>query len=493
LNDYEDHLKIANTCLTNYSDKDSYDARKKSILALLNNEKLCKKYIPGPIHTFKTAMKQYDALMLKLKGHLCLLSTMKDESIDMHYDIDQMYDIFNTCSIYIKSFIIKINFNLVMKELMYVSSFRYKPDETLFVDIGSFINRLDFRSLLQKLPEIDSFDEQKQYIRNILINHEYIVNDSNKQIMHNVSSDKYYASLDEYNILLYNMGLSFEKYDPIIIIDVRSLITKLINNIEENKQNLLLECVTVPEIGGHMLKHINPCLHNTDICVEAILNDINATHYVRSDLLTYELCLKIVKRKGLFLQYVPIELQTYDLCIDALTQNGMAIEFVYDGIYTNDTDKRQKIYHTAIKQCPNQIINVPKSIITHEMIMDAVKQNGMLLADVPQECQTTDICLEAIKQNGNAIKYVKKYIQKRIPIESDYYAKLLGYDISVTDMHKHIKKPWIRTPEKNSLIPTHRVVFENFQTYEMANIAVRYNKDNIIHIIPELHQSIISN
>ena len=217
LNDYNDHLKIANMCLTNYSDEDSYDARKKSILALLNNEKLCKKYIPGPIHTLKTIMKQYDTLMLKLKGHLCLLSTIanshrfnlvmtellnkqisKQSDIDklshMHSDRDQMYEIFNTCSIDIKSFIIKINFNLVMKELIYISSFRNQSDEILFVDIGSFINRLDFRSLMQKLPEIESFEDQKQYMCNILINH---MNNINYDILHYDEKTKSYPYTTE--------------------------------------------------------------------------------------------------------------------------------------------------------------------------------------------------------------------------------------------------------------------------------------------------------
>jgi hypothetical protein len=119
----------------------------------------------------------------------------------------------------------------------------------------------------------------------------------------------------------------------------------------------------------------------TDICIEAIKQNIHIFHDLPAGDKTFEVCMAAVKHYSLLIQYVDNKMPRYaEICLEAVKHiNFNDIQWIMQFIDLN--------------------------IEGMELIcLEAVKKNGMILKNIKN--QTKDICYEAVKQNPHALQFV---------------------------------------------------------------------------------------
>ncbi|MDR2580089.1 MAG: DUF4116 domain-containing protein [Fibromonadaceae bacterium] len=102
------------------------------------------------------------------------------------------------------------------------------------------------------------------------------------------------------------------------------------------------------------------------------------------DLVSKQVYMESVSKRGLSLEFVPEKFKTADLCMVAVLENGAALAFV------------------------------PESVMTEEICLAAVKNNGNVLKHVPEKFKTLEVCLAAVKDTSYAIDFVPENLREEV-------------------------------------------------------------------------------
>lgn len=188
-----------------------------------------------------------------------------------------------------------------------------------------------------------------------------------------------------------------------------------------------------------------PKANQTPQVVEFVVsNDGTALAYVSKKLITDSLCKMAIQQNGLALEYVPVNYITAEICDLAVSENGLAIKYVpekfitsvlaykavrfyylptfhYPGytpkVRTDDIEQGRKQGARLGESCKYPISYVPLSLLTEQLIFEAVKYSPNSLRDVPQRMITKEIALTAVTIDGMALCYIPKNVISNKMIE----------------------------------------------------------------------------
>jgi hypothetical protein len=198
------------------------------------------------------------------------------------------------------------------------------------------------------------------------------------------------------------------------------------------------------------------------ILIELLSIDGLLLKYVKDQ--TERICISAVKSRGYALQYVIN--QTYDICMESVKENGRALQFVHD---KND-----------------------------DIILEALKTTYDALKYVNEDEQTLDICLKSLEySNGSSFPYIHdktdEILNKTCEMSPIYVLRCKNTP------NEFIEKALLKDPRliylteyRNDIICKHVVshdgmllkyMNEDYQTFELCEIAVRNNPNAIKFVI----------
>ena len=192
--------------------------------------------------------------------------------------------------------------------------------------------------------------------------------------------------------------------------------------------------------------------------------------YLPDELKTPELCRIAVKSRGDALAYVPENLKTEKLCRIAVKKSGDALAYVPENL------KTAALCEMALNNSPYALLHIPCKFLNNKLFKIAIigrngQSRGYMLKYIPDEFKTQELCDLAIQSMVGAIKYVPfqymtndmcktvvtrfsytHYLDHNGTLCGGGYGRLLQY------------------------IPAEK------QTFEICDIAVKDDKDNIKYV-----------
>lgn len=141
---------------------------------------------------------------------------------------------------------------------------------------------------------------------------------------------------------------------------------------------------------------------------------------------SYEICLKLVKDRGLNIMYVPIEILSQELCDIATDSDPTILKHLPDefktpeicekvagkyGMYLQFVAEKYKTFllcTNAFRSNPASMKYIPEKYINPNMYSLAVKADWSILQMVPDEFKTYEMCMSALKDYSciNAIDHI---------------------------------------------------------------------------------------
>jgi hypothetical protein len=173
-------------------------------------------------------------------------------------------------------------------------------------------------------------------------------------------------------------------------------------------------CQAAVEQHGAALQHVKP-EYADSLAARAIATWPDALEVVPTQ--TPEMCLAVVRRRGLALRHVRV--QTHDICLAAVKADGLALVYVKQPTYAI-AEAAVRENAAALRYVPLEWIDLARAVLrrhgcairhwlheqTEELARIAVTQDPWALAYVAAHAQTTAVCEIALRGDGMVVEYV---------------------------------------------------------------------------------------
>ena len=131
--------------------------------------------------------------------------------------------------------------------------------------------------------------------------------------------------------------------------------------------------------------------------------------------------INIIKRDCL-LRDVPSSVRTYEICLEAVRNYGLSIEWVPADIMTYE------LCLEAVKQNGLALKYIPFEFCNNELYIFALRNNGFALKYIPHEFKTRDMCDIAVKYSGWNFMHVPDGFR-----DIDFYSEICKRDDKILD------------------------------------------------------------
>lgn len=185
-------------------------------------------------------------------------------------------------------------------------------------------------------------------------------------------------------------------------------------------------CLKAVEGAAIAIEYVPENLQNLDICTLSVSDNGLALQYIKNK--TYPLCLLAVQNNPVAFCDVPKDLQTTELCelfifnIKCNNDINILSEFRTD-LITYD------LCIKLVKENHNQIKYVPKDLLDSAIIFEAIKQYPHMLVKFDKKYQTLEMVLYVLnsKKVSKVLKqsFIIKYIREDILTE-DFFVQLIS-------------------------------------------------------------------
>mgnify|MGYP000436133917 CR=1 FL=1 len=276
------------------------------------------------------------------------------------------------------------------------------------------------------------------------------------------------------------------------------------------------------EIVGYksnaFLKYIPDSLKNSDVCLTSIAANPNNFKYLPDSFINEEFLMEMLLINGELLKFVPQEMRTREVCQKAFNQNKSAFQYFPEALITLDDCE------SYIKEAW-RVTHIPKKLLSAPLIALGIRskphrQDRMFYNDIPKSLITVELMVEMVKLDGHYLYRMGSEWERLGFLTEENLHKLVsvnGYCLEgidklglITDelclsalnteyerlpkkarglerrQLKYFPKEIISTEVANKAIAVEadniQYIPKAYQTYELCELAIMQNAENIKHI-----------
>ena len=257
-----------------------------------------------------------------------------------------------------------------------------------------------------------------------------------------------------------------------------------------------------------ILKQVPKTNQTLQVVEFVVSKDGMALEHVSKKLITDRLCKIAMQQNGLALEYVPVNYITAEICDLAVSENGLALKYVPEKyitsvlahkavrfyylpifhypnytqeVHTKEIEQGRKQGVTLEESCKYPISYVPSSLLTEQLLLEAVKYSPNSFRDVPQRMITKEIALTAVMIDGMALCYIPQNVISNKMIEAAITSNPLALEFVP---HRKITEEMCRKCfEKNPLAI--RCIPNEYLTEALCVNAFKRNSDSFKYIPDE--------
>ena len=108
-----------------------------------------------------------------------------------------------------------------------------------------------------------------------------------------------------------------------------------------------------------------------------------------------DVIIPVLAFNGIYIAFVKSEIVTKEMCISAIESNPYSLRYIPPGLLT------EKLVLLAFEKDPFLIRHIPQEFITEEMALKAVECSGNNLEYIPDKYKTRQVCLLAVNNNAD--------------------------------------------------------------------------------------------